>query len=232
MSAARLGHPILALLGEGDCERLRDGLLAQPANAWTSVAFLLVGGWLLVRGAGLPPAQRSRVRLLAVAVAAVGVGSIAFHGPQQPGAEWLHDVTIAGLLVVVVVLGLGDLRRWTRRRTVSTGLSALAVPGLALAVAPAGTTAATGILAAVALAAEVTVHRAALRPAVPTRRRAYVTGGVLLAVAGVADLLGGTGGPWCAPGSLLQGHALWHLGTAAAVALWAGVTVAARADRT
>jgi hypothetical protein len=62
--------------------------------------------------------------------------------------------------------------------------------------------------------------------AVPARRRREVPGrgalvlvGTLLA-AGLAGLAGRTGSPLCRPHSLLQGHALWHLLTAAALLQW------------
>lgn len=42
-----------------------------------------------------------------------------------------------------------------------------------------------------------------------------------LAVGVVVFVLSRTGGPWCVPDSLLQGHAVWHLLTALALALWA-----------
>jgi hypothetical protein len=43
---------------------------------------------------------------------------------------------------------------------------------------------------------------------------------VLLLGSGAAYLAGRTGGPLCDPTSIVQGHALWHVGTAAALALW------------
>ena len=43
----------------------------------------------------------------------------------------------------------------------------------------------------------------------------------LLTVVAVLGRLGSTGGPLCDPGSLLQPHAVWHLGAAVALAWWA-----------
>ena len=41
-----------------------------------------------------------------------------------------------------------------------------------------------------------------------------------LAIGVTAYLLGRTGAPLCRPDSLLQPHALWHLLTAVAMAVW------------
>ena len=45
--------PLLAL-GGSDCEVLRDGLLGQPANALSSLAYVVAAGYVLRRGG--PPA--------------------------------------------------------------------------------------------------------------------------------------------------------------------------------
>jgi len=42
----------------------------------------------------------------------------------------------------------------------------------------------------------------------------------LLVSGAVVFALSRTGGPLCRPESLLQGHALWHLATAGALAAW------------
>ena len=60
----------------------------------SSVAFLVVGCWLLVQ---------ARNRVGAAALIAVGAGSIAYHGPQPGWAGPVHDVSVYGLAFVLVV---------------------------------------------------------------------------------------------------------------------------------
>ena len=67
----------LLALGGSDCEALHDGLLGQPANSMSSLAYVVVAAYVLHRGA--PPAP-------ALALALVGVGSVLYHGPMPPGA--------------------------------------------------------------------------------------------------------------------------------------------------
>jgi hypothetical protein len=68
-------------LGAGDCERLHDGLIAQPVNTASALAYVAVGAWLLGR----------RQPVFALAVAAAGIGSVDYHGPGSPAARLLHD---------------------------------------------------------------------------------------------------------------------------------------------
>jgi hypothetical protein len=144
--------PLLAL-GGSDCEALHDGLIGQPANSMSSLAYVAVAAYVLRRGA--PPAP-------ALALALVGVGSVLYHGPMPPGAEVVHDASL------------------------------VALPAAALAVA--------------------WRRRAFPRP--PTAAVAAIAAGA------VVNLLTRTGAPLCRPDSLLQGHALWHVLTAAGTGAW------------
>jgi hypothetical protein len=167
-------------LGAGDCERLGDGLVAQPVNTASALAFVAVGAWLAGRGlrsGGGPaagPAGRGTV-VFGLAVAAAGVGSVDFHGPGSPAARLLHD---GGLYAVVGFVAVAEVARRVR--------------GVRL----------------------------------PPGRRAAYRAGVAAGAAGAACWwLGRTESPWCDPDSLLQGHAAWHLLTAAALACWAVATL-------
>lgn len=80
--------PVLAL-GASDCEALHAGLLGQPANSLSSLAYVAGGAYVLRRGGLAGPA---------LALGAVGIGSVLYHGPMPPGAEALHDGTIVALL--------------------------------------------------------------------------------------------------------------------------------------
>ena len=68
-------------LGAGDCERLHDGLIAQPVNTASALAYVAVGAWLLRRGQPV----------FGLAVVAAGIGSVDYHGPGSPAAQLLHD---------------------------------------------------------------------------------------------------------------------------------------------
>jgi hypothetical protein len=83
-------------LGAGDCERLHDGLIAQPVNTASALAYVAVGAWLLGRrrqpeGSGEPRRGAPVGRVFGLAVTAAGVGSVDYHGPGSPAASLLHD---------------------------------------------------------------------------------------------------------------------------------------------
>ncbi len=123
-------------IGASDCERIRTGPVAQPVNTATSLAYVAAAAIILARHPGGDPAQRRHIRRCCAALALVGLGSAAFHGPQPPGAKALHDLPIAALLALM--LGAPVLRAhrgdeplpgWTRRR--GWGLAAGTLAGLA-----------------------------------------------------------------------------------------------------
>jgi hypothetical protein len=164
-------------LAAGDCERLHDGLIAQPVNTASALAYVAVGAWLVGRGlwSGAPGRpgpgpERRPVVVFGLVVAAAGVGSVDFHGPGSPAARLLHD---GGLYAVVGFVAWHEL-----------------------------------------------VRRGGRAGWPPDRRRAYRLA-LAATVAGAAYWwLGRTGGTWCDPDSLLQGHAAWHVLTAVALAAW------------
>ncbi|MGV1007038.1 MAG: hypothetical protein ACOYBY_00320 [Dermatophilaceae bacterium] len=88
-------------LGEADCEALTHGLLAQPAGAVSSLAFLGAAGWLFAHRPTSAAARRAMSGYAAL-VGLVGIASAAYHGPQFTGAELLHDMSIAATMAVAV----------------------------------------------------------------------------------------------------------------------------------
>lgn len=117
--------PLLAL-GGSDCEALHDGLLGQPVNGLSSLAYVAAGAYVLRRGG--PPVP-------ALALALVGVGSVLYHGPMPPGAELVHDASLAA--VPVAALGAAWRRRTFPRPPV-LALAALAVGGIVNALSRTG----------------------------------------------------------------------------------------------
>jgi len=207
-------------LGAGDCERLRDGLVAQPVNTASALAYLLAAAWLARQGARRDAVSRREALAFGLAVAAAGVGSVDFHGPGSPAARWLHD---AGLCAAVSFVAVHDLARLAgaRRRVVPAWAATAGAGGVLLGLAPRAGGAVAGALGLLVAAGEVAVaRRGPRRPP-----GAYRAGVAALAVGVACWWLGRTGGPLCDPDSLLQGHAAWHLLTAFALAAWGSATL-------
>jgi len=210
-------------IGESDCEELGDGLLAQPVNALTSGAYALIGVWLVVRAWRGPRATRWLQVVYAVTLMVVGIGSIAFHGPQPGWAKLVHDAPIATALVFVLLYDIQLLAGWKPWVTLTTyGVLVVAVfAGFELD-STVGIVV-TGLVVVGAIVAEVLVIRRGLRvrpPWMATWRWYAIMAGVL-AVAGLANVLGRTDAPLCEADSVLQLHGLWHIMTAVVFGLWA-----------
>ena len=105
-------------LGASDCEALRDGWLGQPVNTLSSVAYVVAGAYVLRRGGP---------RLPALALAAVGVGSVLYHGPMTPGAGLAHDGSIVALAATVPLAWRSRSLRWPPVPAVIAGGAAIVV---------------------------------------------------------------------------------------------------------
>lgn len=205
-------------LGAGDCETIRAGFIAQPANTLSTLAYVAAGALLvLVARRRSTPGRLSAAGALLVAV---GAGSFVYHGPAPVGAQFAHDATIAALL--------GFLAWWSTPRFFARwwwGIVAGAVVAL-LALVPAASGPVLAVVGGGALLA-VAVH---LAGAAGMRARLGLAALLGLAAVGAAGL-GATGGPLCAPDSPFQAHAAWHVLGAAALAVVALTLADAEARR-
>jgi dihydroceramidase len=210
-------RPATCLPDECFCEGLRDSLIRQPANTWSSLAFVVVALWIAAR---LSRGVRSERTVLAGAepglflgaLVLVGLGSAFYHASLTFVGQ-VFDVSGMYLVATFILLHrLGP--RW-------------GVPPLASVV---GFVLANGVL----MAAQVTT---------PSLRR-IVFGVLLVAALAVEWRSSRVGRTWlaagaglmalafaiwfidrrrlvCDPGSLIQGHAAWHLlGALAAACLY------------
>ena len=179
-----------------DCEAVVHALLGQPVNSLTTAAFVLAGAIVVLR---------SDHTWVGIAAIATGVGSFLFHGPMPAYAEWVHDFTLAWLILIVASHGR-SWGRWARLPGLAIVAAILAIPGTADPVA----------VALTALAIVLLVMR----------DRSWSTLGPLSLLVAVAIIgrLGATGGPLCSPNSVWQPHGLWHIGAATALAWWALAT--------
>lgn len=201
-------------LATSDCERCRDGWISQPANTASSLAYVVAGAALAREARDRPADQRVGARALAAAVAAAGLGSVAYHGPGGATSRWAHDatlVTAAGLLAqrdLAAVLG----------RPPPGPAAVAAVPVVAIVACTPRTSAPTQVLTgALAIAAGV-VRRVRDDTSTSDPAAADLALGAVWAAGAVTHASGRTGGPLCRPDSVLQAHAVWHV--LSAVGFW------------
>lgn len=184
------------------CERYGDGFFGQPANAVTSLAFVVAGVAVAL--------QRRGPLSYAALVGGVGVGSLIQHGPHPDWQAHAHDLTLAAVLAYVAVDAASDVLGR------ELGPAWWLVPTAAIAplvtIGPGPSSA--GQIALATAAVGLSLWRARVRPRL---RRTVLTA---LAVLGAGGLIGTIGErtSLCQPDSLFQGHAGWHV--LAALALW------------
>lgn len=191
----------MRVLADSDCERCRHGLITQPANTVSSLAYVVAGADLLRR----PEPDRP----FAWAVIAVGLGSVAYHGPGGGVGKWAHD---ASLIAMLALLGLSDVTV-AEGRAMPPGSVAAVTVGASVAAHPRTTDAAQLVVGASAVVAEA---RRYLRRRASVREAAVAL--PLITAGAVAQMLGRTGERWCRPDATFQPHAAWH--ALSAGALW------------
>jgi hypothetical protein len=103
-----------------DCEAFHDGLVAQPVNAVSSLAYVAAGAWVW---------REDRPR--GTALMAVGAGSLAYHARGGTASHVLHDGTIA-VVAAVVAASIPSIVRGAQARprvaVLTIGAIALAIP--------------------------------------------------------------------------------------------------------
>lgn len=179
------------------------------------VAALFVWWWTRRHNSSAAPVPASQVWAYAFGVVAAGLGSMDYHGPALGPEPLLHDAGLALALVAAVSVDLTQLNVWRSAR--SWGLLGLTLIAIAvIAIVPTISPLLAAVAAAALLMVEVAVYRRGIRrPGGP-----LYAGLAALVVGGVVFAVSRTGGLLCDPQSPFQGHALWHVLTAAALALW------------
>ncbi len=197
----------LALLAQlGDCEAIRGGWLAQPVNAWSSLAFSVVGLAIAMSAGAAMGRERIDRLVFGVLLVATGMGSVLFHGPQPPSGQFLHDVTFLGamwFLISANLTGAFSLSDPYSRIVEGAGIAVIAVI-IGFAPGAANTLAAIG---AIGLIVADFVLRRVSAPSL----RWYITALGALVIGGGLFLAGRTGSPLCDATALWQAHAGWHV---------------------
>ena len=219
MAGLALPNAVLRKLGETDCETLGNGWLAQPVNALSSLAYSLIGIAIILSAlrSGRP---QGRPLIYAGCLIAVGLGSVAFHGPQLSGSQLMHDLPILLTVLFMVNHDLSLLQ--PRLGQEFANFAALTIAAVLLAVTvPAVVAPLTIAVAAGVIVAEIVIYRRHLRH-VPARHRrsGWVVIVAFAVVSGASWVLGRTDSPLCEPDAWHQLHGLWHVLSAVVFGLW------------
>jgi hypothetical protein len=216
---------VTTAIGESDCELIGTGLLAQPVNAVSSLAYVVVGVIVLYSAFRSEDEERSVRSVFGSLLIASGIGSLLFHGPQGPASRMIHDSTFILTVLFIALTNLAGVFGWSRRNqwTVFSLTGALAIVTLGLMPSSTNLLAAASVV--VLIVGDVLGHRAGA-----IRMRWWAASVTAMAVAAVLFIVGRTGSPLCDSASLFQGHALWHVLSAGALWAYFESTVEVRAN--
>jgi hypothetical protein len=214
-------------VGGSDCEHIGQGLLAQPANTLSSLAYVLAGLLILGRTLAGRPGARMAPAVYAVTVIGVGIGSAAFHGPMPAWGRFGHDFSIAAVLAFVIGYDVA----FARGAAVNAGLAMfVAIAGacaVVLAVSPDAGNVLDAVLVVGAVLGEIGASRSDTGRTTADGRLWMLIAGVV-AIGALLNALGRTDAPLCEPDSPMQLHALWHVLTAFVLWLYGSAVVGPR----
>lgn len=209
-------RPATCLPADCFCEAVRDSLVRQPANTWSSLAFVVAAAWIALRlrssERARAPLPKAEAGLFIAALALVGFGSAFYHATLTFVGQ---VVDVAGMYLVATFILLHRLGPRFHLPPIGSVLVFVAAnAGLMAAqvTTPSMRRVAFGVLLVLALAIEWRSSR---------RGRPWLARGALLMMFAFVIWALDREGVICDPDSLLQGHALWHaLGAIAATCLF------------
>lgn len=200
------------------CEMPRIGaLIVQPANSWSSYGYAFAGYLMIVlaRGrawhSGFPPFAAVAFGCTAIFV---GLGSVLLHATLT---LWGQFFDVLGMYLVSGFMLVAALAKWRRLSSRDAVLLYIFVVG-SLAAVLLAMPEVRRWLYAVVLVVAIILELGLARPLrLGVQTRYYLTGMATKAAAFTIWNLD-QHGLACAPDSLVQGHAIWHL--LGATALW------------
>jgi hypothetical protein len=197
------------------CEAIRSEGIKQPANAWSSLAFVVVAGLVVIRWTRKPRAGRAAYPLLyAFALVVVGLGSAYFHATLSFRGQFVDVFGMYLIATFALLYSVGQLRAVSGALFVAVFIASNAVLAMLLYWVPVYRRPVFGLLIVAVLFVEILTRRRS-GPRSATRHLSVAAG--IMGVAFVIWILDFTR-TLCRPESWLQGHAVWHV--LGAVAAW------------
>jgi hypothetical protein len=200
------------------CELPRTGaLVLQPADSWSSYGYVLIGFLMIILAGGrdgasaMPPIAARTLGLTAIVV---GLGSVLMHATLT---LWGQFLDVLGMYLIGSFLLVRALARWRRipdGRAIMLYVALCACLVAVLIMLPEVRRWLFALLLNLAILVELVFARP-LRPGV---RVGLYLGGILATAVAFAIWILDQQGVVCAPRSLLQGHAAWHV--LGALSLW------------
>lgn len=200
------------------CELPRAGaLVVQPANSWSSYGYAFAGFLMIVLSQGRDWASgfhRYAAAWFGVTAIFVGLGSVLLHATLT---LWGQFFDVMGMYLTSGFMLVSAVARWRNLRPNGAVLLYLGVVGGLLVVLYLVPEVRRSLFAVVLIAA-IVLEMIFARPLRPQVRVSYYLAGIVIKAGAFAIWNLDQHGLVCAPESLFQGHAAWHL--LGATSLW------------
>ena len=197
------------------CEAVSGGIPTQIEASWSSLAFVLLGVWVILGRGQAGTRERTLLPLAGLTMVAIGVSSFVYHARLTFLGQWLD---VFSMYLLGLLLALGALWRAGRLGgRASVGLYVVVAIGLGVAqfVYPDARRVLFALVLLPGVILELTPYIAGRGPG---SRRWVLASLATFAVAYGVWLLDQSA--LCDPQFWLQGHAVWHvLGAVAALLL-------------
>ena len=115
------------------CEAIRSDGIKQPANTWSSLAFVVVAAMVLMRRTGKPSAGRAGYPLLyAFTLLVIGLGSAYFHATLSFRGQFADVLGMYLLATVALLYSIDRLRPLSAATLVTSYIATNAVLAMLL----------------------------------------------------------------------------------------------------
>jgi hypothetical protein len=197
------------------CEAIRAGWVAQPANTWSNLAFVLVGLLVIARGRAdtAQGLRRSPITERATYSAVyggtcilVGMGSTFYHASLTFAGQFFDVMGMYLFAVFILLYALTRLSPLRQGTFLAAYVGLNAILGYLLLTVPSMRRWLFGLVLIAVLALESRAARSAAAIDRYYLRAAVITLSIAFAI-WILDMTK----VLCAPESWLQGHAVWHL---------------------
>lgn len=195
------------------CEAVSGGIPTQIGASWSSLAFVLLGVWVILNRGAQATRERTLLPLAGIAMIAIGASSFVYHATLTFVGQWLD---VFSMYLLGLLLGLGALWRAGRlsgRAAIWMFVVLAIVLGVAQFVYPDARRILFALVLLPGVILELTPYIAGRGPGSRRWILAALATFVLAYVIWVLDQ-----SALCDPNSWLHGHSVWHvLGAVAAL---------------